>query len=498
MTQKKSVFYDVCVIGCGPSGFAAAMRALDFGKHVCIVEGDEIGGAGVMYGALASKTMWELAKDYAVAAKVDRGYRASGLQVDYNAVKNTVLAAVKERQYQMLSQVETFSSARFEGPGSLTLKRGWATFNSEKSIAVVDKDGRSETVSASYFIVATGSKPRSISGIEFDHHRILSSDSMLMLKDFPRRLMIIGAGIVGCEYATIFSNFGQTKVYLVDHKETVIPYEDPDISSFVKRCLEDNGVTMCHLAMLKDIRRHTDHIEVVLEFSDGHAKVFEVDAILISIGREPNISCLNLGNAGIVPDKLGYLATNDQCRIKETIYAAGDVTHLPALVNIAEMEARYAVESIFGKAEYRLSYTNMSTIMFFNPAVAAVGWNEQMCRKRNVAYRAAYYPHTLLPRAIAMRAVNGFVKLIVTDEKNPKILGMRAAGPQVSTTVMAIALFMEHTGNINELLKSVYPHPTMSEAIQGCVRLLLGKSKFKPRAFPGELKTWTWQPSISK
>ncbi len=494
MSTSQPTKYDLCVIGCGPSGFAAAMRALDFGKHVCIIEGDEIGGAGVMWGALASKTMWELAKDVAVSAKVDRGYRASGLTVNYSAIKDTVMQAVKEKQYQMLSQIETFSPQRYDGPGSLTLKRGWASFCSKNDVQITYQNGNTENIASDHTIIATGSKPRQFPGIEFDHHRILSSDSILHMKDFPKRLIIIGAGIVGCEYATIFSNFSQTKVYLVDHQETVIPFEDDDISTFVNDCLTNNGVKIFHSAILKDIRKHEKYLEVVLDFSDGHAKVVEVDAVLISIGREPNLSCLCLDKVNITPDEQGRLPTTHQCRIKNDIYAVGDVTHLPALVNIAEMEARHAVTDIFDKAARPLNYTNMSTIMFFNPAVATIGMNEKACQKKNIPYRAAYYSNTLLPRAIAMRSLNGFVKLIVSDEDNPKILGMRAAGPQVSSTVMAIALFMEHTQDISELLKSVYPHPTMSEAIQGCVRLLLGKSKYKPSAFPDELKIWRWRP----
>ncbi|MEZ4527135.1 MAG: hypothetical protein R2941_14550 [Desulfobacterales bacterium] len=143
--------YDLCVLGCGPAGFAGAMRALDLGRHVCIIEGRDIGGAGILWGALASKTMWELAKDYAIAAKTDRGYRASGLTVDYCAVRAAVMQAAKEKQYQMLSQIETFSPKRWKGPGSLTYRQGWARFVSEKEVEIQCRDGKCERVSADFF-----------------------------------------------------------------------------------------------------------------------------------------------------------------------------------------------------------------------------------------------------------------------------------------------------------------------------------------------------------
>lgn len=486
--------YDLCVLGCGAGGFSGAMRAFDFGKHVCIVEGGEIGGTAVKWGALASKTMWELAKDYAIAATVDRGYRADGLTVDYQAVRGTVIRAVKEKQAHMLRQIETFSPERWNGPGSLTLKCGWGSMISMNKAEVRYPDGRREEIAAQYFLIATGSKPRNFPGIEADQERIINSDDMLRLKEFPRRLMIIGAGITGCEYATIFSNFGQTKVYLVDHASCILPFEDMDISEFVRANLVKNGVDIFHSARLRTIIKRSDHLEVILDLSDGKSASVQVDTAFISIGRQPNLGYLNLAKIGIQADAQGYLNTDENCCVRDNIYAGGDVTHLPNLVNIAETEGRYAVKHMFGFKRWPLNYRNMSTIMFFYPAVAAVGLNEKGCRKKSIPYRVAHYSNALLSRAIAMRNLNGFVKIIVSDDADPKMLGMRAAGPQVSSTIMSIALLMDQDGGMKDVLKSVYPHPTMSEAIQECLRLLLGKSTYKPEAFPELLKIRTWHP----
>ncbi|MDM8526133.1 NAD(P)/FAD-dependent oxidoreductase [Desulfococcaceae bacterium HSG8] len=486
--------YDLCVIGCGPGGFAGAMRALDFGKHVCMIEGGEIGGAGVMWGALTSKTMWELAKDYAVAAKTDRGYRAAGLVVDYQAVRDTVIQAAKEKQYQMVSQIETFSPRRWHGPGSLTFKRGWGSFISQDKAEIRYADGQQEEISASNFLIATGSEPRNFPNIETDQERVLSSDGVLHLEKFPKRLMIIGAGIIGCEYAAIFSNFGQTRVYLIDHMDRVVPYEDEDVSDFVSTSLSENGVKIIHSAILRDIIRRPGHLEVILDFAAGHSEVVEVDAALISIGRQPDFSSLNLEKTGIQCNTRGCLETDINCCVKDNIYAAGDVTNHPALVNMAEMEGRHAVEHMFGKIRQPLNYTNMSTIMFFRPAVAAVGLNEKNCQEKKIPYRVGYYSNLLLPRPIAMRSLNGFVKIIVTDDEEQKILGMRAAGPQVSSTIMSVAHFMDMDKGIRDVLKSVYPHPTISEGIQECLRLLIGQSVYKPFAFPDHLKIKIWHP----
>ncbi|MDJ0802288.1 MAG: NAD(P)/FAD-dependent oxidoreductase [Desulfobacterales bacterium] len=494
MADVKRNQYDVCVIGCGPGGFAAAMRALDLGKDVCIIEGGEIGGAGVMWGALASKTMWELSRDYSRAAKTGRGYRASGLTMDYQAMRDSVFQAIREKQYQMLSQIESFAPHRYPGPGSVALKRGWASFISSHRVAVELNAGGQEDIQADFFVIATGSTPRAFPGITTDGRRVIDSDTVLNLKAFPKRLLIVGAGVIGCEYATIFSNFGQTQVYLVDYAERIIPYEDDDVSDFISANLEANGVTILHSAILRDILHFDDYLQVILDFDDGHSEVLEVDAALISIGRRPNFDCLRLDKAGILTSSEGYLDSNEACCVHRHIYAAGDVTHRPALVNLAEMEGRFAVKHMYGIDQWPLNYRNMSTVMFFKPAVAAVGLNEKTCQKKGIAYRVAYYANSLLPRAIAMRATKGFIKILVSDDDEQKVLGMRAAGPQASNTIMSIAFLMDQDKGIRDALKSVHPHPTMSEGIQDCLRVLLNKSIFKPHAFPNHIKIRHWHP----
>ena len=220
--------FDLAVIGSGPGGFGATMRAVDFGKNVCLIEAGNLGGAGIMNGVLTSKTFWELSADYAVAAAVDRGYRASGLQVDYNLVKKTVITAAKTKQYQMLSQIETYAPKNNE-KGSITYKHGFARFLNRNTVEIKSENG-TEIIEADYFIIATGSHPRAIAELPVDQKKIFDSDGLLNLESFPERMMILGSGIIGCEYATIFSNFGHTEVHLLDRLHRVIPFEDDDVS----------------------------------------------------------------------------------------------------------------------------------------------------------------------------------------------------------------------------------------------------------------------------
>jgi len=391
MTSDKK--YDLVVIGSGPAGFAAAVRAFDFGMDVCMIEGQNLGGTGIMNGVLTSKTMYELSMDYAVAARVDRGYRAASLAVDYNEVKKTVLRAAKEKQYLMLSQIETFAPERNK-KGSITLVKGCASFIDNKTVKVAGE--KDMEVKGEKFLVATGSKPREYPGLEVDGKRIITSDHILDLDEFPGRILIIGSGIIGCEFATIFSNFKQTEVHLLDRSHRVLPYEDDDVSDFVSGSLEDNGVIIHHTATLREIKKHDDYLEVILDYENGYSKVFEVDVALIAIGRVLNSEKLGLENIGIKPNERGSIEINEDFTLRndrgiDNIYAAGDITGNAQLYSIAELQGRLAVEKMLTHLELRPDYSRISTLMFFKPEVAAVGANEKMLKAKKIPYKAAFY-----------------------------------------------------------------------------------------------------------
>ena len=488
--------YDLAVIGSGPGGFAATMRAVDFGKNVCLIEAGHIGGTGIMNGPLTSKTMWELSVDYSIAAAVDRGYRASGLQVDYSMVKKTVIAAAKTKQYQMLSQIETFSKKNSEA-GVITYKRGFAKFLDRNTLQISGENGL-ETIEADYVIIATGSRPRELHDVPVDQKQIFDSDGLLNLEKFPERMMILGSGIIGCEFATIFSNFGQTEVHLLDRTHRVIPFEDDDVSDFVSNNLEKNGVVIHHTATLRTIKKEKDHLEVVLDYDDGHSQVLEVDIVLVSVGRDANTKGLGLENVGINPNIKGFLHINDVCAIGNmndcTIFAAGDVTGQKALYGVAEEQGRFIVEAIFGKSTYRLDYSYMPTLMFFKPELAAIGANEKTLRAKKIPYKAAFYSNELVNRAIAMRSTNGFVKIIVSNDGTEKILGMRAAGPQASAFIVSIAYLINSDIGLHDVLQSIHPHPSVTEGIQECIRIFYNQSIYKPKAFPSLIKVTEWKP----
>ncbi|MBL8946244.1 MAG: NAD(P)/FAD-dependent oxidoreductase [Myxococcales bacterium] len=481
--------YDITVIGGGPSGYAAAMRAWDFGKRVCLIERGRLGGTGVHNGALSSKTMWELSRDYRGATRRDRGFTSTGVEVHFEAVCQAVQQATATKVDHMTRQLRELATPMPGFPGSIHWVHGNAKFIDAHTLAVEDVDsGEVRHIRSAHFVIATGSRPRAVAGIEVDGEAILNSDHIESLSKFPKSLVILGAGVVGCEYATIFANFGQTKVYVIDRAERILPFEDLDVSRLCSNNLERKGVTIHHRASLVSMRRVGEGVEYTLEHATGGRETITVEKALVSVGREPNAVSLDLGAAGVQLGPQGQIVVDDTQTSVPHIWAAGDVTLDIALVSIGEIEGRHVIERICGASTTALSYDNLSTIMFLDPEVAAIGINEQEAQKRRVPYRVAVYSYGLVNRAIAMRATDGFVKLLVTDDDDMRILGMRALGVHASTTLEAVSLMMQSGRSVRELAELLHPHPAVTEGLQDCVRMLMGTSIHKPSVFRNELR----------
>ena len=493
--------FDLVIVGSGPAGFSAAVRGVDFGMEVCLIEGGHLGGAGIMNGALTSKTMYELSLDYSIAARIDRGYRASGLTVDYKQVLNTIIQAAKEKQYQMRSEIETFIRNK-KSKGYIELIKGMAEFVNPHTFLVKTKAGEKK-IKGRHILIATGSKPREYKGLNIDGTRIINSNHIFSLKEFPKRMLIIGSGIIGCEFATIFSNFKQTEVHLLDRANRVLPYEDDDVSDYVSQNLTRNGVTVHHTAHLRTINKRPDCLEVIMDYDDGHSKVLEVDVAFIAIGRESNLAMLKPENAGLEMTNRGTLTINSSCQVlingePSHIYAAGDVSGHAQLYSVAELQGRKAVEKMVNKAGDPLDYSHMSTLMFFKPEVAAVGANEKMLQEKGIPYKVSFYSNKFINRAIAMRSTTGFIKILVSKDENQRILGMRASGPQASAYIVSVAHLINQGDSLREVLKIFYPHPSVAEGIQECLRTLGNRSIYKPEAFPNDIHIREWEPPKQK
>lgn len=482
--------FDLVVIGGGPAGYAAAMRGIDFGKNVCLIEKDRVGGAGLYNGAMSSKTLWELAQKVNNVNETIGATNNQPFSITWDQVKRTLEEAIFDRKFQYSCHIKLLQKETFNTQFSYI--RGEAHFLNDHEIEIIHPDDEVEVVHGENIIIATGSRPKSTPNFEVDEDYILTSNGIEHIKDFPKSLVIVGAGVIGCEYATIFANFGKTKVHIIDRQDRILPFEDPDISTLISHKMEEKGITVHQNASLERLVRKGDGVEYELSYPDGSREVIQVEKALLSIGRVPNIENIGLEKAGVSLSKRGlHIGDDDTQTNVPHIYAVGDVSGRIALVNMGEIEGRHAVEKIYGHNKEHLSYDNICTIMFLNPEVAAVGMNEEECVKQNIPVKVVKIDYSIVARAVAMRKPDGFFKIIVTNDKEMKILGMRAVGEHASSTIQAVGLLIKMNVGIKVLSELVHPHPSIVEGIQECVRMLLNKSIFKSSVFKDKLACYS-------
>ncbi len=481
--------YDVCVIGAGPAGYAAAMRAIDYKKKVILVEKKQLGGAGVHHGALSSKTWWELSREFYHIRMQSQVYNFDEPNIKFNKVKSEVLAAGRER-VDLLEHHMYNLNVSSDGE-IFSFVHGNARLIDKNTVEITKTDSKI-TVEADYIILATGSRPRYLDHIPIDEKIVMTSDGIDKMDDFPRSMVILGAGVIGCEFATIFSHFGQTKVNLIDKGDRILPFEDEDVVRVIENNLEAQGVLIHRNSRLIEMKVEDDMVVYTLEYTDGSKEIFRVEKALVSVGRIPNYENIFDESLGIKVDERGIIDDLTQTSIPN-IYAVGDITADIALVNVGELEGRYAIESIFGQPKKPLIYENISAIMFLSPEVAGVGLNEIRAKEQGIDFKVVSLDYSTISRAIAMRNTQGFIKVLVTNDDEMRILGMRVVGEHASSAIQAVALLISMGQGIEELAELIHPHPSIIEGIQECVRMLLNKSMLKPSVLREAMKCRVYQ-----
>jgi dihydrolipoamide dehydrogenase len=477
--------YDLVVIGAGPSGYAGAMRAIDFNKKVLVVEKDRIGGAGIYNGALWSKSMWE----YSEKVKVIREFKEPNKEpVSWDSMMGVVESALLDRKMQMTLHLDLLHKQTTEN--GIHYEKGEARLIDNHTVEIKKHNGTFKTISTEFILLATGSRPRYLPDIPIDEKIIVTSDGINNWTDFPKTLVILGAGVIGCEFATIFSNIGRTKVHLIDKGDRILPFEDEDIAKMVTENLEANGVVIHKNSSLVRMQIVDGEVEYELQYTNGTNEILRVERALVSVGRIPNVENLGLENAGVELTERGSIKDEDTVTTVPNIYVAGDLTAEVSLVTVGEREARHAVRKMFGSYVDTLKYRNLCTIMFLNPEVAVVGMSEQEAMRKGISVKIARIDYSCIARAIAMRKTRGFFKIIVSNDAEMKILGMRAIGEHASSAIQAVQLLIYMGKGIDELAHMIYPHPSIIEGIQECVRMLLGKSIYKSRVFRDKLKCY--------
>ncbi len=428
--------YDIVVIGAGPGGYVAAIRAAQLGAKVAVVEKEELGGTCLNRGCIPTKTLLATTNLFSSIKKASSyGIKTDNPSVDF--------ASMMDRKNKVVKQLRSGIEYLFK-TNKIEHIKGTVKFLNKNEIEVSSGISVS-TIQSSKFMIATGSIPANIPGIEIDHKKILNSDDILELQKVPSSLLIIGAGAIGVEFACIFNALG-CKVTLVEMLSNILPVEDEEISDQLKQYLTKDGIV----------------IETGLKVKSEKLKDYE--KVLVAVGRKPYTDGLELEKLGISKQSNGAIAVNNKMETNiPGVYAIGDVAGGVLLAHKASAEGIVAAENACGK-ESAIDYKVIPSCVYSMPEVASAGLKESAARKSGYEINVSKFPFIANGRAVTLGETRGMVK-IITDKKTDAILGVHIIGPEATELITEAALAIKLECTIEELTRIIHPHPTLSEAI---------------------------------
>ncbi|MEK6647074.1 MAG: dihydrolipoyl dehydrogenase [Candidatus Firestonebacteria bacterium] len=442
--------YDLIVIGGGPGGYVAALYASQLKAKVCLVEKAEIGGTCLNRGCIPTKAILASASVFRMAKKSGSyGVNIQGLNCDFSAV-----IARKNKIVQQL----------VNGIKFLFKKRGIEIVNGEgilidaNKVEVKKSDGTTQILSANKIIIATGSEPANIPGINFDGTKILSSTDVLNLTNIPSSIAIIGGGAIGVEFAHIFNTFG-VRVSIIEMMSQLIPTEDEEIALELKKCLEVDGI---QIYLNEKVENITDsETEKKLKLSSG--KEIEAEKVLVGIGRKFNTAGIGLEKLKIDTDK-GKIIVNEKMETNiKGVYAIGDITGKALLAHIASHQGIVAAENALGKDSY-MDYSIIPSCIFTEPEIASVGLTEKKAKEQGFQVKIGKFPFSASGKAIAIGETKGFVKIVV-DTKYDIVLGVQIIGPHATELIGEACMALKCEATTEEFIKTIHAHPTLPETL---------------------------------
>jgi dihydrolipoamide dehydrogenase len=452
---------DVLVIGSGPGGYVAAIRAAQLGKSVVVVDRAEVGGVCLNRGCIPSKALISAAHQYeSLKHAAEIGIAAQGVAVDFGKVqawKNSVVSKL------------TGGVASLLKGNNIRFVQGEAYFLSDQIVSVA-----SENDSAQYkfqhCIIAAGSRPVELKAFPFGG-RILSSTEALNLREIPRSMVVIGGGYIGIELGQTFAKFG-TKITILEGSETVLSGFEPELSRLVERNLKKSGAELYTKAMAKEAKQTDEDVTVTFTVN-GEENQVTAEYVLVTVGRRPNTDNLGLEAIGVKMSDRGLIEIDRQCRTSApNIYAIGDVVPGPALAHKASYEGKVAAEAIAGQAS-AIDYRALPAVVFSDPEIASVGLSETQAKEQGYEVAAGKFPYAANGRALSLNASAGFVK-IVADKQSGHVLGAQIVGPEASNLIAEIGLAIEMGATAEDIALTIHAHPTLGEMVMEAAEGALG------------------------
>jgi len=457
--------YDIIVIGSGPGGYVAAVRASQLGKKVAVVEKAEIGGTCLNWGCIPTKALLKSAAVYTYMQHAENyGIKLDGeVHPDMEAVvaRSRGVAEGMSKGVQYLFKKNNIEL--IAGSGSLT---------AEKTVKVVDTEGNTTEYDADHIILATGSRVRQLPAMPIDGKKIISYRQALVLDKLPETMVVVGSGAIGSEFAFFFTSMG-VKVTLVEFMPNVLPVEDEEVSKQVERCFKKLKMTVMTEASVTNVDTTGEKCVCTISTKKGE-KVVEADIVLSAVGVQTNLENLGLENLGIASEK-GKITVDEYYRTNvEGVYAIGDIVHGPALAHKASHEAIICVEKFCGMNPKPLNYNNIPGCTYITPEVASVGLSEAKAIAAGYEVKIGKFPFTASGKAAAAGNKDGFIK-VVFDAKDGKWLGCHMVGENVTEMVATAVLARELGATGRDIIENIFPHPTMSEAIMEAAAAAYGE-----------------------
>ncbi|MBC6994405.1 dihydrolipoyl dehydrogenase [Neolewinella lacunae] len=451
--------YDLIIIGSGPGGYVAAIRAAQLGLKTAIIERyNALGGTCLNVGCIPSKALLDSSEHYHAAHEkfAEHGIKISNLGVDMPQMikrKNEVVAqTVGGVQFLMKkNKVDVFY-----GHGTLT---------GPNEVKVAMNEGEDQTLTAKNFIVATGSKPITPAMMNYDKNRVITSTEALNIDKVPGRMVIVGGGVIGLELGSVFARLG-TQVDVVEFQDRILPTMDGDCSKELMRALKKTGINFHLKHKVTDVKGLKTKAKVTLEKNDG-GEPFEIEAdyCLIAIGRRPYTDNLGLDKAGVELDDRGRVIVDDHLRTSAShIFAIGDVVRGAMLAHKAEEEGVFVAETIAGQQPH-IDYNLIPNVVYTWPEVAAVGQTEEELKAAGVAYKAGKFPFKALGRARASMDLEGMVK-VLSHAETDEILGVHMVGPRTADMIAEAVALMEFRASAEDAARMSHAHPTYTEAFK--------------------------------
>ncbi|MDB5273869.1 MAG: adhD [Chitinophagaceae bacterium] len=459
-----SVKYDVLVIGGGPGGYVAAIRAAQLGKKVAVVEKAELGGICLNWGCIPTKALLKSAQVFEYIKHAgDYGIKVNGAEADFGAVvkRSRDVANGMSKGIQFL-----FKKNKVEHIP------GFGKIKGNKQVEVTDDKGTKTVYMADHIILATGARARELPNLKIDEQKIISYRKAMVLDKKPESMVIVGSGAIGVEFAYFYNSMG-TKVTIVEFLPNIVPVEDEDVSKTLEKEYKKIGINIMTNASVESVDTSEAKCKVNVKTASGQ-EVIEADIVLSAVGVATNLEGIGLEEVGVITDK-GKVIVDDYYKTNiPGIYAIGDIVKGPALAHVASAEGIICVEKIAGLHVEPLNYGNIPGCTYCTPEIASVGLTEKQAKEKGIEIKVGKFPFAASGKASAAGAKEGFVKLIF-DAKYGELLGAHMIGANVTEMIaeIVVARKLETTGH--EIIKAVHPHPTMSEAIMEAAAAAYGE-----------------------